>query len=254
MALPALGVITKLTPLSGIIADSDDILIATVDAVDPQRPSMVLVVERRLKGESTIERYPILLEGDSEGDPKHVLDRAEKGTRVLLFITLFITEVDQHYQALAFTEGSWFQMMGKPEGEGIRWRFTHAEPFLRRTFKGNTAELGMVVTEVLAKKAAAPAPSPSEEPGLGPTLAGTTEQWVNFQSGESSKGLPPPPKPPTTDPNKIPSKVVAPEPSPAPAPAAPAPPQSSMMKYLGLGALGAGIAVIVILVMKKRKV
>ena len=43
----------------------------------------------------------------------------------------------------------------------------HLEIYLRRTFRGTTAELQRTVSEVLAGRAQAPAPDPNVEPGYG---------------------------------------------------------------------------------------
>ena len=71
---------------------------------------------------------------------------------------------------LAFTNGTWFQVLGQTDGDQTRWAFTHCEIYLRRTFKGTTDELKQTVADVLAGKAKAPPPNPKEPPGLGPTL------------------------------------------------------------------------------------
>jgi hypothetical protein len=77
------------------------------------------------------------------------------------------------FMLLAYTNGTWFQVLGQTEGEQTRWAFTHCEIYLRRTFSGTTDELKQVLTDVLAGKAKPPAPNPKEPAGFGPVVAPT---------------------------------------------------------------------------------
>lgn len=181
LASHALAVITRLTPLKSIIDDSDHIVVATIEAIDPARPSITLTITTDLKGAPASRRLPILLKGDSEGDPKQVLDRVKVGTTLIVFIT----ELPDRHMGLVFSEGSWFQIIGQLVEGAPRWGFTHGEPYLRRTFKGTTDEMKQTIAAYLKDKKDPPAVSPDEKPGLGPTLDGITAKVEPEKDGET---------------------------------------------------------------------
>ena len=56
------------------------------------------------------------------------------------------------------------------DGDVLRLPFTHVEPYLRRTFKGTTAEMKQVVVDALSGKAEPPDPNLKEKPGIGPEV------------------------------------------------------------------------------------
>lgn len=163
------AVITRLTPLAAIIDDADRVAFVTVDAIDESRPSLKLSITETLKGEGDNDRRPmsILLRGDSEGDPRQVLDRVKVGTQMVVFIT----ELSDRHVGLLYSDGSWFQIVGEVVDESARWTFTHAEPYLRRTFKGSTREMREVVTAYIKERKEPPPVNPQEKPGLGEPLA-----------------------------------------------------------------------------------
>ena len=164
VAWPADAFIERLTPLKNVIGDSDAIFVATVDRLDPERPSAVLKVERDLKGKAGDPRMPVNLAGDKEGHAPKLLERLAAG----LPVVVFVTDLGKKRLALAYSDGTWFQVVGVPDGKDVRWAFTHCEVYLRRTFKGPTAELEKAVADALSGKQAPPKPDPKEPPGLGP--------------------------------------------------------------------------------------
>ena len=168
----ALGFIQRLTPLQSVILDSDAVFLARVDRLDPKRPSVVLTVERELKGKLSARRLAINLAGDKEGHSGPMLKRLADG----LPVVVFVTELDEKQLALGYTNGTWFQVIGTRDGGGaVRWAFTHCEIYLRRTFKGTTDELRRTVEDALAGRSKPPKPDPKEPPGLGPVLASVTK-------------------------------------------------------------------------------
>src|SRR2546421_1402133 len=66
MALPAHAVVQRLTPLKDVLAESQFIFVAKVDALDPDKPSVILAIDQQLKGKATFEKLPVNLTGDSE--------------------------------------------------------------------------------------------------------------------------------------------------------------------------------------------
>ncbi len=166
IAWPAVAFIERLTPLKNVIDDSDAIFVATVDRLDPARPAAVLKVGRALKGKAGTERLPVNLAGDKEGHSPKLLERLAEG----LPVVVFATDLGKKRLALAYSDGTWFQIVGQPDGKDVRWAFTHCEVYLRRTFKGSTADLETAVADALSGKTAAPKPDPKEPPGLGPVV------------------------------------------------------------------------------------
>jgi hypothetical protein len=80
---------------------------------------------------------------------------------------------DEGATLFMYTNGTWVQLGGNPKEETnttMPVRFHHFEPYLRRTFKGTTAELRQVIIDGLAGKKDPPAYDPDEPPGLGPEI------------------------------------------------------------------------------------
>ncbi|MFM7071677.1 MAG: hypothetical protein ACKO38_07805 [Planctomycetota bacterium] len=162
------AVIQILLPLKSVLDDSQTIVVAKVERLDPARPSMVLVTSESLKGGRPFDRLPVNLTGDKERHTPRLLKRIADGTPIVLFIK---KESDGKFMALGYTDGTWLQLLGQTDGGQTRWAFTHCETYLRRTYKGTTEELRGLVADVLAGKRKAPPPDPKERPGFGPELA-----------------------------------------------------------------------------------
>jgi outer membrane protein assembly factor BamB len=164
------AVIMKLTPLAEILENEDYIFVATIDRVDPDKPAAVFKVEKQLKGKPPYERIPVNMTGNDEakkaGDTKTILGRLDAKRKAIFFVG----KRGKNHNAKVFVEGSWFSVHGTedPADKVVRWAFQNGEPFLRRTFKGTSAELIRVIEDGLAKKAKPPAPDDKEKPGYGP--------------------------------------------------------------------------------------
>jgi outer membrane protein assembly factor BamB len=175
---PAPAVITANTPLKQVIDGGQLIFVAKVAEVLPDKPALVLARAETLKGEPPFERLPINLTGDDEAAKgKHtqvILDRVEKD----LPIVVIANRRGKKYTAFGFTNGTWFQMEGRVESqegkEVVRWSFLHAEPYLRRTFKGTTAELQKIITDSVKNKKDPPEPDEKEKPGFGEPVKKTS--------------------------------------------------------------------------------
>ncbi len=159
--------IQKLFPLQEFIDDSDFLFTATVEKVDPDKPSTVLVLKDQLKGEAPFKRFPINLTGDKQKHTPQLLKRIASDLPLVVGIK---KQPGDKFMMLAYTNGTWFQALGQTEGDQTRWAFTHCEIYLRRTFKGTTADLKQTIADVLAGKAKAPPANPKEPPGFGPPL------------------------------------------------------------------------------------
>ncbi len=171
-AAPLPAVITRLTPLSEVLANEQWIFTAAVESLDRDRPAAVLVVRSDLKGKAPYRRLPVMLTGDrtaqAEKQTPRLLDRLAPGLDLVIFASLR----GPRRTLFAYTNGTWFQLTGAAEAwpEDVRLEFAHLEPYLRRTFKGTTAELRQAVADGLAGTKAPPPPDANEPPGIGPPV------------------------------------------------------------------------------------
>jgi outer membrane protein assembly factor BamB len=170
LVAPAQAVITALTPLGPVLKEMTFIFVAKVEAIDPDRPALVLAVDEDLKGKAPFRKLAVSLKGDSEAAKGKQVPQLLKRIAVKLPLVLFVIQRERNYVVLAYTNGTWFQMVGVPTDDGPRWAFTHFEPYLRRTFKGTTAEMRQAVIDGLSGKKVPP-PDRKEKPGIGPEVA-----------------------------------------------------------------------------------
>jgi outer membrane protein assembly factor BamB len=167
---PVQALVTRLTPLADVMKESTFIITAKVDSLDKDRPAMVLLVDEVLKGKFTGKKLPVLLKGDpgavKRKESAKLLARLEPKLRLVLFLTAR----GEGQIAFAYSNGTWFSMDGvKVDGEW-RWSFSHLEPYLRRTYKGTTAEMIETVRDGLSGKRKPPAVDSKAKPGLGPEV------------------------------------------------------------------------------------
>jgi outer membrane protein assembly factor BamB len=167
---PARALITALTPLQSVLQQSTFIVAATIEAVDADKGTMVVVVDEDLKGKSSIRKLPIAMKGDAEAKKKNHVPQILKRVAPKLPLLLFVLKQDKKYTAFAYTNGTWFQIAGVEADGAVRWSLTHGEPYLRKTFKGSTAELKRVVVDGLSGKKDPPKPDTKEKPGFGPEI------------------------------------------------------------------------------------
>jgi outer membrane protein assembly factor BamB len=175
---PASAVITKLTPLAEILENDDYIFVAAIDKLEPEKPLAVFKVEKVFKGKPAYERIAVNMTGNDEakkaGDTKTIFDRLDPSRKAVFFVG----KRGKNHNAKVFVEGSWFSVHGTedPADKTVRWAFQNGEPFLRRTFKGTTAELVKTIEDGLAGKAKPPAPNEKEPRGYGPAVEKKCEE------------------------------------------------------------------------------
>jgi outer membrane protein assembly factor BamB len=169
----AQAVITAKLPLAQLLRDSQIILVTKVEKLYPEKPALVLTVTQDLKGTAPIRRLPINAKGDDEATKGNHIPQLMKRLAPDLPVLLFVNQRGKNYNAFAFTNGTWFHLSYKQTGEPseVAWSLTHGEPYLRRTFKGTTAELRQIVTDALANKAKPPDYNEKEVPGFGPEVS-----------------------------------------------------------------------------------
>ena len=171
LALPAPAVILKLVALRDAIEQMPIIFTASVEKTDPDKPALYLKFDAKLKGDATFDTLAVNMTGSAEAKKgnhtKAMFERLDTSRKLVVFANKV---GDAKYDAWAFCEGTWFSMHGTIDADKktVRWAFQHGEPYLRRTFKGTTAELKKVVEDALAKKADPPGPNEKEPPGFGP--------------------------------------------------------------------------------------
>jgi outer membrane protein assembly factor BamB len=172
-AAPAWAVIDRLLPLRDVLTDSTFVLAVKVDSLDADKGTMVLTVDEALKGKPAFTRLPVLLEGDADARKKNERPELLKRLAPKLPLVLFVMQSEREFTVFAYSNGTWFQMTGtQPQGAAApRWSFGHLEPYLRRTFKGTTAEMRQAVADALSGKKKPPEVDRNEKPGLGPEVA-----------------------------------------------------------------------------------
>ena len=159
--------IQNLFPLQEFIDDSDFVFTAVVEKIDPAKPSAVIVVKDSLKGTAPFARIPVNLTGDKQKHTPQLLKRIAPDVPLIVGVK---KQADGKFLMLAFTNGTWFQVLGQTDDGQIRWAFTHCEIYLRRTYSGTTEDLRKIIVDVIAGKAKAPPPNPKEPAGFGPVL------------------------------------------------------------------------------------
>jgi outer membrane protein assembly factor BamB len=168
---PAGAVIEALIPLETLVhKQSEFIFTTTVSKIDPDKPSVVLEAGDNLKGKSPFTRLPVNLTGDDYAKEHKHTPQLLKRLAPKLPVVFFVVKRDKRYVALGYSNGTWFQLTAEADAENPVWAFTHCEPYLRRTFKGTTAEMQTTVKDTLAGKAKAPEPDKDEKAGLGPEV------------------------------------------------------------------------------------
>src|SRR5262249_1621747 len=141
---------------------------------DDKRPSVVLELDQTLKGKNAAKTLPVLLQGDTGAKKRKESPQLLKRLDVKLPLVLFIEQKSDRLTALGYTNGTWFTVVGVKAGKNIVWKFMHLEPYLRRTYKGTTAEMVKTVRDVVAGKKKAPPVNKKEKPGLGPEVKKTS--------------------------------------------------------------------------------
>jgi outer membrane protein assembly factor BamB len=202
---PLLGFITVLIPLKQAISSTKHIFMVKVERVEPDKPGMVLAVTEDLKEKTPFAKLVVNLTGDAEGKKYNHTEELLKRVAVDVPVVIFANKRGPRYEALGFTNGTWFQLISTEDkpGEPLRWSFTHCEPYLRKTFKGTTEQLRQIIIDAVAGRREPPAADPQEPPGLGPVLPPAATDRPKQQSRHQPTPQPAPQ--PTANPAGLPA-------------------------------------------------
>ena len=154
-------------PLTQLVKDSQVIALARLEQVDAEKGRGSLIIERTLRGGDLPADIPIKLLGSDagEGRPLDMLERVNSGTTLVLFLSSLSA---QEHQAFAYSNGSWFKLRGVGGLDQLKLLFVQGEPYLRRTFHGETAELTKLLDSHLAGMGELPGLDKSAKAMLGP--------------------------------------------------------------------------------------
>jgi len=168
----AFAVITALTPLRTFVVDAEFICIAKIEAIYADKPAMMLTAVEDLKGKLPFRKFPVHLKGDEEAQKLKQVPELRKRLAPGLPIVLFVNRPQEaKLTVFAYTNGTWMQWVGDMTGpDAAVLSLTHGEPYLRRTFKGTTAEMRQTLVDGLAGKKRLPNYNENEPPGFGPEV------------------------------------------------------------------------------------
>src|SRR5437016_5981771 len=141
---PLSAIIQRLTSLREVLATENYVFTATVEKLDTSALSAEFVVTKDLKGKAPFRRLPVTLAGDAEAQKTNQAGQLLERLAPEMPLVVFASPHDKRTIAYAYSNGMWFQLVADvTEGQEAapNFRFTHFEPYLRRTFKGTTDEL-----------------------------------------------------------------------------------------------------------------
>jgi len=141
----------------------------------------VFTVDEQLKGKVPFEKLFMALAADKEtareyNKPSYLLKRLAAQQTVIFFADAkegaFAPIRRGNMVLFLYANGTWVQFAAVTEDKqtSLPIAFHHFEPYLRRTFKGPTAEMRQVVIDGLSGKKAPPPYDPKEPGGFGPEL------------------------------------------------------------------------------------
>jgi outer membrane protein assembly factor BamB len=166
------AVITAKTPLSAIEGSALYILVGKVDKFDADKPSMMVSAVEDIKGKSPYRVLPINCKVDDAKTAKEnliepLLKRFGPEMDVIFFIA---APRGKSHITFAFTNGTWFQMLGTKLGDKgeIVFSLKSAEPIFRKAYSGTTDDLRKLLKDHAAKKGKLPDLDDKIESGFGP--------------------------------------------------------------------------------------
>ena len=192
---PVRAVIKAETPLKAIEASATYIFVGKVEKHFPDKPAMLVTITEDIKGKAAFRALPI--------NCKIADEKVVKENQIEPLLKRFGPEIDiiffvnapaagrKNLITFAFTNGTWFQILGTPTGEKDQFVFSlkSAEPYFRKSFKGSTEELRKLLKDHAAGKVTLPALDDKVQPGFGPEYAPKKGAAHPQESLRSSWGL-----------------------------------------------------------------
>src|SRR5215813_409850 len=114
---PCPAVITALTPLKAFLEDADFVVMTKVEKLYPEKPAMVLAVTNDLKGKAPFRRLPVNLSGDEEAKKQKDVPALLKRLAPDMPVILFIERSGKVLTTFAYSNGTWFQIVGRETGK-----------------------------------------------------------------------------------------------------------------------------------------
>lgn len=181
LATPANGYIQNEISMKQVLAQTQLIFTAKVESFDADKRTAVFTVDEQLKGKVTFRKLTMTLAADKEkareyNKPSHLLKRLAAKQTVVFFADAkegaFAPIRRGNLLLFLYTEGTWVQFAAVTEEKqtSLPITFHHFEPYLRRTFKGTTAEMRQVIVDGISGKKAPPPYDVKEPGGFGPEL------------------------------------------------------------------------------------
>ncbi|MGL6073941.1 MAG: hypothetical protein ACRC8S_07255 [Fimbriiglobus sp.] len=156
--------IRKPLPLKQVLAQEEVIVLVAITARSTDPPQVKFQVRSKLKGEPPVQEMILDMTGDAEAiklkQPPELLPRLTVDREGIAFLS----QDGEATSCFAFVEGTWFSAKGQKKAGTWTWKLAHAEPYLRRTFAGTTAELKSIVEG----KTPPPEWNEKQAPGYGP--------------------------------------------------------------------------------------
>jgi len=189
----AVAVIMAPLPLSALIGSADYAFAAKIEKInaDAERPTVLLEIDDDIKGKFPIRKIPLVFQGDADAKkqdhPGQLLKRMQPGQSVVFFVNKKGTK---KLVIRACADGAWMSIDGVLTGENTAvYQLLTGEPYLRKTFKGSTAELTKLLKDHLANKTKLPDLDDKESPGFGPEPKKKQTSWLDLPRVGSGRSL-----------------------------------------------------------------
>jgi hypothetical protein len=156
--------VRKPLPLKQVLAQEEVMALVAVSARSTDPPQVTFQVRGKLKGEPPVQELTLDMTGDAEAI------RGKQTPELLKRLTLaregivFLSQDGEATSCFVFIEGTWFRASGQKKANTWTWKLAHAEPYLRRTFAGTTAQL----KSIIEGKTPPPEWNEKQAPGYGP--------------------------------------------------------------------------------------
>ena len=180
LAIPANAYIQTELHMKQVLAQTQFIFTAKVESFDAQKRMAVFTVDEHLKGKAPFQKLHMALGTDKEtareyNKPSYLLKRLAEKQTVVFFADgkegAFAPIRRGNMLLFLYVNGTWVQFAGVTDEKGqtsLPIAFHHFEPYLRRTFKGPTAEMRQVILNGLSGKKAPPPTIRKSQAVLGP--------------------------------------------------------------------------------------